>query len=50
MAAILNFGSWPTSDQVDRTISMSGLVENMGVEVEIVAPSLTVEKLFSLPV
>jgi hypothetical protein len=50
MAAILNFGSRPTSDNVDKVISVSGMVENMGVEVEIATPSLTVEKLFPLPV
>ncbi len=50
MAAILNFRSRPTSDNVDRVISESGMVENMGVEVGIATPSLTVEKLFPLPV
>ncbi len=50
MAAILNFGSRPTSDNVDRVISESGMVENMGIEVGIATPSLTVEKLFPLPV
>ena len=49
MAAILNFGSRPTSDKVDRVTSMSGMVENMGVEVGIAALSLTVQKLFPLP-
>ena len=39
-----------TSDKVDRIISMSGMVENMGVEVGIAAPSITVEKWFPLPV
>ncbi len=37
MAAILNFGSRPTSDKVDIVISKSGMVENMGIEVEIVS-------------
>ena len=46
----LNFGSRPTSDYVDRVISESGIVDNMGVEVGIATPSLTVEKLFPLPV
>ena len=48
--AILNFGSWPTSDKVDRVIFMSGMVENVGAEVGISAPSITIEKLFPLPV
>ena len=39
-AAILNFGSRPTSDNVDSVIS-----DNMEVEVGIAAPSLTVQKL-----
>ena len=30
MAAIMNFGSRPTSDNVDRVISESGMVENIG--------------------
>ena len=50
MAAILNFGNRPTSDNVDRVIYELGMVENMGVEVGIATPSLTVEKLFQLPV
>ena len=50
MAAILNFGSQPSSDKDDRVISKSGMVENMGVKVGIAAPSLTVQKLFLLPV
>ncbi len=40
----------PKSHNVDRVIPESGMVENMGVEVEIAAPSITVETLFSLPV
>ena len=48
--ALLNFGIRSTSDNVDRVISESGMVENMGVEVGIATPSLTVEKLFPLPV
>jgi len=48
--AILNFGCRLTSDKVDKVISMSGIVENMGVEVGISAPSITVEKLFTLRV
>ncbi len=35
---------------VGSGISESGMAENMGVEVEIAAPSVTVEKLFQLPV
>ncbi len=50
MAAILNFGSRPTSDNVDTVIYELGMVENMGIEVGIATPSLTVEKLFPLPV
>ncbi len=46
----MNFGSRPMSANVDRVISESGMVENMGVEVEIATPSLTVKKLFPLPV
>ncbi len=38
MAAILNFGSQPTSDNVVRVIYELGMVENMGVEVEIATP------------
>ena len=44
MAAILNFGR-PTSDKVDRVIP-----KYAGVEGVIVAQSLTVQKLFRLPV
>ncbi len=43
-------GGRPTSDNDDRAISKSGMVENMGVEVEIAAPTLVVQKLFPLPV
>ena len=46
----LIFGSRTTSDNVYRVISESGMVENMGVEFGIATPSLTVEKLFPLPV
>jgi len=46
----LTFCSRPTSDKVDRIIFMSGMVENIWVEVGIAAPSITVEKLFPLPV
>ncbi len=38
------------SGSVDTVKSESGMVENMGVEVGIAAPSLTVQKLFPLPV
>ncbi len=48
---ILNFGCLPTSDKEERVISKSGMVENMGVKVEIAAPSVTsAQKLFPLPV
>ncbi len=50
VAAILNFGSRLTSDNVDRVISESGMVENIGVEVGIATPSLPVEMLFPLSV
>ncbi len=50
LGAILTFGSRQTSDKVDRIIFMSGMVGNMGIEVVITAPSITVEKLFQLPV
>jgi len=43
-------GSRPTSDNVGRVISESGIAEITGVEVGIATPSLTVEKLFPLPV
>ncbi len=39
MTAILNSGTRPTTDNVDRVISESGMSENMGVEVEIAAIS-----------
>ncbi len=38
------------SDKVGIVISALGMEENMGVEVEIAAPSLTIQKLFPLPV
>ncbi len=44
VAAIFIVGSWPTSSKDARVISKSGMVENMGVKVEIAAPSLTVQK------
>ncbi len=47
MAAILNFGCRQTSDKVDKVIFMSGMVENMGVEIGIAAPSITVKKIIS---
>ncbi len=50
MAVILNFGSRPTSDNVGRVISESDMAENMGVDFGIATPSITVEKLFPLPV
>ncbi len=54
--AILIFGSHQrlqcrtTSGSVGSSISESGMAENMGVEVEIAAPSVTGQKLFLLPV
>ena len=33
MAVILNFGSRPTSDNVDIVISESGMAENIGIDV-----------------
>ncbi len=50
MDATLNFGSQPTSDNVDSVIPESGTADNMGVKVVIAAPSPTVQKLFPLPV
>jgi hypothetical protein len=50
MAAILNFGSRPTSGNVENVISELSMADNMGVEVGIAAPSLTVQKLFPRPV
>ena len=38
------------SGNVGSDISKSGMVENMGVAVEIASPSLSVQKLFLLPV
>jgi hypothetical protein len=35
MAAILNFGSRPVSDDVDRDIRVSNMAENMAVDVGI---------------
>ena len=60
LTAILKFGSRPlsinvgqrrlTSGSVLSVKSKSGVVENMGVEVGIAAPSVIVEKLLPLPV
>jgi hypothetical protein len=50
MAAILNFGSRPTSGNGDSVISESVTADNMGVEVGIAVQSLTVQKLFLLSV
>ncbi len=49
MAAIFNFGSRTTSDNVGGDIVKSGMVDNVGIAVEIAAPSLAVQKLFPLP-
>ncbi len=38
------------SGRVGSVISKSGMVENVGVAVEIAFPSLSVQKLFLLPV
>ena len=38
------------SDHVVSGISESGMVENVGVAAEIASPSLSVQKLFPLPV
>ncbi len=35
---------------IDCVISESGMTENMGIEVEIAVPSLTVQTLFPLPI
>ena len=50
MAAILNFGSRTTSGNVRGDAMKSGMVDNVGIAVGIAAPSLAVQKLFSLPV
>ncbi len=53
-AAILNWenvnNSLDLSENVDSIIFKSGKAENMRVKVGIAAPSLTVQKLFPLPV
>ncbi len=49
-AAIVNIGSRSTSGHVVSGIAESSLVENVGVAAEIASPSLTVQKLFLLPV
>jgi len=46
----LEFGSRPTSDNVDSVIPEWARPIIMGVEVGIAAPSLSVQKLFPLPV
>ena len=48
--AILRFPCRPTSDHVVSGISESGMVENVGVAAEIASSSLSVQKLFLLPV
>jgi len=48
MAAILVLGTRPTSGKVDKAISMSGMVENMGYR-SLNRSAITVEKLFQLP-
>ncbi len=46
----MNFGSRTTSGNVGGDIVKSGMVGDAGVAVGIAAPSLAVQKLFSLPV
>ncbi len=50
MAAILNFGSRTTSGNVCGDTAKLGMVDNVGIAVGIVAPSLAVQKLVPLPV
>ncbi len=50
MAAILNLGSRTTSGNVRGDTVKSGMVGNVGIAVGIAAPSLSVQKLFPLPV
>jgi len=50
MAAILNFGSRTTSDNVRGDIVKTSMVDNVGIAVGITAPSLAVQTLFPLPV
>ena len=50
VAAILNFGCRPTSGHIGSGIFKSGMVENVGVAIEIASPSLSVQKIFPLPV
>ncbi len=50
LIAILRFPGVPTSGHVVSGISESGMVENVGVAAEIASPSLSVQKLFLLPV
>ncbi len=38
------------SSRVDSVMSKSGIVENVGVAVEIASPSVPVQKLFPFPV
>ncbi len=49
MAAILNFSRRTTSDNVSGDVVKSGIVDNVGIAVEIAAPSVTGQKLFPLP-
>ena len=46
----LSFPCRPMSDNVDNVIFGSGILENMGVAVEIALKSVSVHKLFPLPV
>ena len=46
----MRFRCWPTSDRVGSVIFKSGVIENVGVAVEIASPSVSIQKLFPLPV
>ncbi len=50
VVVILRFPCRPTSGHVVSGISVSGMVETVGVAAEIASPSLSVQKLFLLPV
>ncbi len=49
-AAILNFGCPPTSDHVVNATSESGVVESVRVAAETASKSISVQKLFLVPV
>ncbi len=50
MSEVFSFGCRSMSGNVGSEISKSGMVENMRVAVGIASPSLSVQKLFLLPV